>query len=370
MSDTSADRTSRVAIHVLLAALVAAGGMAVLEWFRGLVAPHVSPWTPRVATVGLATVTAIGIALALSRRARRVAEALAGSRDFYAEQFEDFPNLIWRASKDRQVDYFNHSWIEFTGRPVHHELGDGWMKGIHPDDLARYAASRRVAFIRREPFQTEYRLKRHDDAYRWMVEQARPLWDGNGEHLGFIGVCSDVTEVKDQAEKLDHLSTHDALTGLPNRRSLEDALEREVARAARDVPGALLYMDVDNFKGCNDTRGHDFGDVVLIGVAEVLRKNARREEMVARLGGDEFAMILERATPRTARFVADRLRDGVRRFALSQKVELDLSVGAAIIDGKSTGGKVLRAADTAMYEAKQAGKARTVVTSMGSKCSA
>jgi len=361
------DRSSSIAVGVFVAAVTMSAGMLVFEILKPLVAPGLRPWPGRIATVAFATVLAVAVSWSLARRGARVNEALRVSCDSYADLIENFPNLIWRGSTDRGVDYFNQAWFDFTGRLPNQELGEGWKKGIHPDDLAEYLLNRRIAFIRKEPLKSGYRLRRNDDAYRWIVEYAWPIEDGNGHFLGLMGVCSDVSEVKEQSQKLEHLSTHDPLTGLPNRRSLERALDMQVSRSARTVPGALLYMDVDNFKGCNDTRGHEFGDVILMGVAEVLRRNARKEELVARLGGDEFAVILERATTRTAKFVADRMRDGVRKFAAVHQVDLDLSVGVAIIDGKSTSGRVLREADAAMYEAKQAGKGRTAVSSIGSK---
>lgn len=367
MADRTRDRTTNVPATVLVTVLIVAASVAAFEVVQQLVPVHLSAWQSSAATVGLAVIVAGGVAHVLSRRTRRVHEELQISRDFYLDLFEDFPSLIWRARGDRQTDYFNQAWLDFTGRSVGQELGDGWMRAIHSDDIEAYQAIRRVAFIRKERYQAEYRLRRHDDVYRWMVEHGRPLEDARGMYLGFMGVCSDVTEVKEQAQTLEHLSTHDVLTGLPNRRSLEQALDSQVSRSARGMSGALLYMDVDNFKECNDTRGHGFGDTVLMGVAGVLRKTARTEEMVARLGGDEFALILERATPRTAKFVADRLRDGVRKFAASRQLNLDLSVGVAIVDGRTTGDKVLREADAAMYEAKQSGKGRTAVSSLGSR---
>jgi diguanylate cyclase (GGDEF)-like protein/PAS domain S-box-containing protein len=350
----------------VLAASVAVGaGVALFELTTQLVAPSLPVWQSVAATGGFAATAAACVAFVLSRKTKRTREALEGSRRFYLDLFEDFPSLIWRASGDHEADYFNQAWLDFTGRMPSQEVGDGWIKGIHPDDVDEYRAIRRVSFIRREPYQVEYRLRRRDDVYRWMVEHGRPLEDPEGNYLGFIGVCSDVTAVKEQAETLEQLSTHDPLTGLPNRRSMEHALDRQVSRSARGMSGALLYMDVDNFKTCNDTRGHEFGDVILVGVADVLRKAARTEEMVARLGGDEFALLLERATARTAKFVADRLRAGVREFAARQKVELDLSVGVAMIDGRTTGDRVMREADAAMYVAKQSGKGQTSVSNLG-----
>mgnify|MGYP000931587766 FL=1 len=118
---------------------------------------------------------------------------VAESRDFYLSVLESFPSLIWRAGLDAKCDYFNRTWLEFTGRTLAQELGDGWAEGVHPDELKPCVETYLSAFGKREPFAMEYRLRRHDGVYRWILDIGRPFHDINGEFIGYLGVCFDVS---------------------------------------------------------------------------------------------------------------------------------------------------------------------------------
>ena len=132
-----------------------------------------------------------------------VSEAqLAASRDFYLSVLENFPALIWRAGLDMKCDYFNQTWLAFTGRSIEQELGDGWAEGVHPDDLQRCFEIYQDSFRKRQAFSMEYRLRRHDGAYRWIVDIGQPFNDFTGEFFGYLGVCFDISERREAAEKL------------------------------------------------------------------------------------------------------------------------------------------------------------------------
>ncbi|HEX6837801.1 MAG TPA: PAS domain-containing sensor histidine kinase [Polyangia bacterium] len=104
------------------------------------------------------------------------------------------PVMVWRAGVDAKCDYFNDTWLEFTGRTLAAELGDGWTEGVHPNDLERCVEHYLDHFERRRPFEMEYRLKRHDGVYRWIFDRGVPYFDDAGTFLGFIGSCVDVDE--------------------------------------------------------------------------------------------------------------------------------------------------------------------------------
>ena len=112
------------------------------------------------------------------------------------------PVLIWMSRVDRLCTYFNQGWLEFTGRTIEQEVGNGWQEGIHPDDLNPYLDTVAAAFEACQSFQLEYRLRRFDGIYRWMLSAGAPRFLPSGEFSGFIGSCIDITEHKQMAQEL------------------------------------------------------------------------------------------------------------------------------------------------------------------------
>ncbi len=127
---------------------------------------------------------------------------LVTARDFYIKILNDFPNPIWRADTDGLCDYFNNAWLEFTGRPLEKELGNGWAEGVHPDDLQRCLEIYRQAFAAHQPFQMDYRLYHSSGEYRWIADHGKPLIDGDGTFLGYIGSCYDIHDSRLHEERL------------------------------------------------------------------------------------------------------------------------------------------------------------------------
>lgn len=123
-------------------------------------------------------------------------ESLERSRDFYLTLFDDFPALIWRSNTNNESNYFNKRWLEFTGRKLENEIGTGWIKGIHPEDTELFVSRLRESYKTRMPCEMQYRLKRYDGQYRWIVDRSNPYYDMDGNFAGFIGACNDITEEK------------------------------------------------------------------------------------------------------------------------------------------------------------------------------
>ena len=113
-------------------------------------------------------------------------------RDFLLE--ETVPAMVWAARPDMSCEYLSREWLSFTGLDERHALGDGWARAVHPEDLARWLYVCLRAFDAREPFQIDYRLRRHDGEFRWIRDRAAPRTSPQGAFLGFVGTCVDIEE--------------------------------------------------------------------------------------------------------------------------------------------------------------------------------
>ncbi len=195
----------------------------------------------------------------------------------------------------------------------------------------------------------------------WNELRIDPVVSGDGDVTHFVGVINDVTDAHHYERRLHHLAHHDPLTGLANRTLLQERLQQAIEAADRQrTIGALVFLDLDNFKTINDRFGHDVGDIVLCETAARLRANMREEDTVARVGGDEFVLVInDQATPAQVADLVERIRRSVSCSVVAGGAEVvpGASIGVALFprDG-NTVDKVMRAADAAMYHAKSLGK--------------
>src|SRR5256884_3344258 len=157
--------------------------------------------------------------------------------------------MIWMSGPDKLCTYFNPPRLEFTGRTLREELGNGWAEGVHPEDLEPCLETYSQAFDRRESFQMEYRLRRHDGEYRWIFDHGVPRFNADGAFAGFIGFCIDVTGRKEAEEALSSVS-----------RKLIEAHEEERTWIARELHDdidqriALLAVNLDDIIDRKSTR--------------------------------------------------------------------------------------------------------------------
>jgi diguanylate cyclase (GGDEF)-like protein/PAS domain S-box-containing protein len=186
---------------------------------------------------------------------------------------------------------------------------------------------------------------------------------------GLVITARDVTDQVNLQKRLQHQATTDELTGLPNRRALNEASARSMARARRsETQVGLVLVDLDGFKGINDAMGHQVGDDLLVQAARRLESACRAHELLVRLGGDEFAVLLEEIPSDTdARSVARRLLDALRDpYELEQNlIAVHASLGVAVVDGSLSYNDLFRHADVALYEAKERGRNQLVVYETG-----
>jgi len=135
--------------------------------------------------------------LLIQRRQRQRAESeLRESEARFRHVADAAPVMIWLADSERKHTYFNQRWLDFTGRSRQQEAGEGWLSGIHPDDVTSKVMLYHKAFESRTPFETEYRLRRHDGRHRWVHARAEPRYSGRQEFLGYVGCCVDITDQK------------------------------------------------------------------------------------------------------------------------------------------------------------------------------
>ena len=293
------------------------------------------------------------------------------------QQAEERLRLVLQGSTDAPWDwnlltdeaYYSDRWREMLGHPPGPQTGDGgfWIRMAHPDDQARLAA-----FIpdllagHDQKFAIEFRLRHRDGHDVPVLARGYVLRDAQGKAVRMSGTNTDLSERRKTEQHIYDLAYLDHLTGLPNRRLLLEKLE-QVLRCSRASGrfGALLFIDLDNFKLLNDTLGHDSGDQLLRQVADRLRSVAPDQRLLSRFGGDEFVLALEdlgqtaaQASARAAETSRVILQLLAKPHALPGKMCFSTpSIGIAVFGGGiDQVDALLKHADLAMYRAKADGR--------------
>ncbi|MCG8428990.1 MAG: EAL domain-containing protein [Chromatiales bacterium] len=232
--------------------------------------------------------------------------------------------------------------------------------------------------IGRHRIEQALRVAKEEGEYRFSMEQEKngaiqyidsrisPIWSSDQDLIGYLLLAEDVTEYKRSAAIIERQANFDPLTELPNRRLLLDRLTQVLAQSKRHGHiGALLFFDLDNFKNINDSLGHPVGDELLKQVAQRMKRALREEDTVSRLGGDEFVILISEIDDDTNEAVnlvqalAEKIRASISEpYSIqSRSLHVTPSIGIALFPmGDETPTDVLRAADTAMYRAKDSGR--------------
>ncbi|HEX5342637.1 MAG TPA: EAL domain-containing protein [Duganella sp.] len=318
-------------------------------------------------------------ALLLVQRRRRVlgdlAEARANEQAAAAERVElalNGANLglwEWQMVDDvRTVDGRAAAMLGYTSEELNSGTID-WRGLIKNEDFPAIEAALAAHLAdSSRSFEAEYRVRHRAGHWIWVQSRGRVVErSADGQPLRMLGTRMDISARKLAEAEIAHLAFYDGLTNLPNRRLLLDRLHHAIAKAARGGShGAVLFVDLDNFKSLNDTMGHDMGDRLLEMVAFRLGEVTRESDTVARLGGDEFVILLEdlgqdqQQAMGNAAAVAGKVLDSLSSSYTLEGHELRStpSIGVVLFGAEHrTINDLLRQADMAMYEAKAAGRA-------------
>ena len=324
---------------------------------------------------GLLALGAVGGLVLLCLEVRRKTRALAAERARYRMMFDDSPAANFVASTGWTVIGCNQSFATLFGYDDPRHALASWNADVHlgpSRDALRIETL--TAGARIGPRATS--MRREDGTALHVLATVIAPAHADGEVHGFL---IDVTAQQHLENELRHRAFHDPLTGLANRALFDERITQALARtqrAAGPQPVAVLCLDLDDFKGVNDTHGHAAGDEVLRAVARRLLSATRGSDVVARLGGDEFAILLEGAGANDdARIVAERILAAMqspivvpttrhRAGCRAERLTTHLSVGLAVGSLGSTATDLVGRADAALYEAKRAGKNQYAVSAL------
>jgi len=345
-------------LNVAVCALYAVSGVVKYLYFPSAIEAELTLGVAIVTAVAMLSALALGFAISLLfiSQSRRAAEQLEQARAEISEALNNMSNGLVMVSPDGSIRLYNDRVLDmfglapgqlFVGMQLNQYLGHiGVRLGWSAERLQR-AIDSHAAWMQKD---TTTRLEHRFEDGTIFAVACRPMPDG-----GAVLTYEDVTEVRHGQEKIAHMAFHDALTGLPNRRSFAD----HVTELCRRGGFAMLMLDLDRFKSVNDTLGHAVGDRLLVEVAQRMRDVCGPQDLLFRLGGDEFAILTELSEDDAQALGADIVNALARPFRVDDHT---LAIGGSV--GFTTAARgddpdlLQRMADLALYRAKENGRGR------------
>ena len=309
-------------------------------------------------------------------RGRNTAEAaLRQSEDRLRTIFETEPECVKVIDRNGQLLEMNTAGLAILEADSLEKVRQhALLNFILPEYRAPFAALHKRVMSGESGF-LEFEVTGLRGTRRWLETHAAPMRDATGKVAMLLGITRDITERKKAEEQIYNLAFYDPLTGLPNRRLLKDRLGQILAISKRSGRyGALMFMDMDNFKPLNDTHGHDIGDLLLIEVARRITSCVREVDTVARFGGDEFVVVMlgeldidETGTIAQTGIVAEKIRITLAEpylLKIQQKDKAETtveyhcsaSIGVVVFNSETSQDDIIKWADMAMYQAKDDGR--------------
>lgn len=287
--------------------------------------------------------------LALAERRRRDAQRISGVG-------------FWELDHQRDSLYWSEEIFAIYGLATDAITPDyaTFVQLIHAEDRERVEAAYWDSVASGQEYNIRYRITA-GDAIKWIDARGVTYYDSAGKPERSVGTAQDISEIIDAQQAMEHLASHDALTGLPNRMLLADRLEQAIAHARRTSQLlAVCYLDLDGFKPINDSHGHEIGDRLLIAFASRVKQELREADTLARLGGDEFVIALSGLSSiLQCEQILRRLMHIMSEPFLIEGLALQVtaSIGVTVYPLDATDAdSLLRHADQAMYQAKKLGK--------------
>ncbi len=287
-------------------------------------------------------------------RLARSRQALAASEERFRDVAEAASDWIWETDQNARLTYLSSRFETITGHLPDAWIGRPLIDLVISDHAAlqEWLAAPHLAALR-----CSYQAA--NGCERTCRLSARAIYRDD-QLLGYRGTASDITEETRAQARVQYLSQHDALTGLPNRNRLRDHLEARLAALNEGSRLAVLYIDLDRFKPVNDTLGHGAGDEVLVGVSNRLKQCIRGDDLVARLGGDEFVIVMGRVQhDEDLEKLCQRIVAAINEPFVYEHTQIFIgaSIGVALAPMDSLqANELLRCADIALYQAKADGR--------------
>lgn len=316
-------------------------------------------------------------------------QKLSDNEALFRLLIEDVSDVIWRADNQLRITYINPVDERLRGFKADEVIGTHVFEMFTAEGVAAVKAIIQQREVdERQGLQTgpvifEIQHRCKDGRLLWAEVLSKPERDAEGRIIGYHGISRETTERKRLQDQIHQLAFYDPLTSLPNRRLLHDRLSQAIAASRRSrCYGALLFLDLDNFKPLNDTHGHEAGDLLLMEAARRLTACVREMDTVARFGGDEFVVIIsalhtdpevsQQETEHIARKILSSLSEP---YQLTVRIEgqaprtvahrCTASIGVALFVGEGADREgVLKSADAAMYQAKEGGRNRICFAGM------
>lgn len=327
--------------------------------------------------------------------AKKLEQEIKLREERFHEISECTPVGIFQVDPDDLFIYVNTRRQTITGQSLKDILGYPWWHIVHPEDRDRVFQSWAEAEKKEEELSSECRIIRPDGQLRWVLLRSRFFFYDKGKVT--IGTVEDITERKNTEEKVkiyaaeleqsnkdkDHLikelqflktqleisAKTDPLTGLLNRRGMNEQIEQVKIRYARHkTPFTFIITDIDHFKRINDTFGHDAGDYILREIAKGLKESLRKQDIIARWGGEEFLILLPETDLRGGITLAEKFRSRVEKELFRHKqhdIRMTMSFGVSAYEETGDIDTCIKRADECLYKAKNTGRNKVITDPIG-----